>query len=296
MKKIITLFVFALNAISAVAQPGNLTGYEVIKLEKEAVATLVLFGGFPESPTDIEREFKISDIASEYGVNLVLMEVNQRVLVEDSEIEILAQTKEEAFDTHQLTKEKVVIGGYSSGGNLAMLVSNTMMISDSIAIKPKGVFVVDSPLDLALLYEASVRVSNQNIDEEYARNYGYQVQMLEHLLGNPSEDISKYERYSPFTYQTKNIKNLEGLKNVEIRLYAEPALEWSKQHGLQPKDVNAYGLQHFKKLMKDQFPSSSIELITTENKGYDSQGHRNPHHWSIVDKQDLMKWMVSLDD
>lgn len=294
MKKIITLFIFALIAISTVAQPDNLTGYELIKPEKEAFATLVLFGGFPESPADIKREFQISEIASEYGVNIVLMAVNQRVLAEDSEIEILAQTIEEAVATHELTSEKVVIGGYSSGGNIAMLVSNAMMISDSISIKPKGVFVVDSPLDLSLLYEASVRVSNQTIDEEYAQNYGYQVQMLEHLLGNPSEDISNYEHYSPFTYQTKNTNNVEGLKAVSIRLYTEPALEWSKQHGLQPEDVNAYGLQRFKELMKAQFPSSSIELITTENKGYDSRGKRNPHHWSIVDKQDLMKWIISL--
>ena len=294
MKKIIALFIFALIAISAVAQPDNLSGYELIKPEKEAVATLVLFGGFPESPVDIEREFNIRDIASEHGVNLVLMEVNQRVLVEDSEVEFLAQTIDAAMMNHQLGKEKVAIGGYSSGGNIAMLVSNAMMISDSITIKPKGVFVIDSPLDLALLYEASVRVSNQTIDEEYAQNYGYQVQMLEHLLGNPSEDISDYEHYSPFTYQTKNTNNVEGLKAVSIRLYTEPALEWSKQHGLQPEDVNAYGLQRFKELMKAQFSTSSIELIPTENKGYDSRGKRNPHHWSIVDKQDLIKWIVSL--
>lgn len=294
MKKINALFVFVLIAISVIAQPDNLSGYELVKPENEAVATLVLFGGFPESPADIEREFNIRDIASEHGVNLVLMEVNQRVLVENSEIGILAQTIEEAVANHQLTKEKVVIGGYSSGGNIAMLVSNEMMISDSITTKPKGVFVIDSPLDLALLYEASVRVSNQTIDEEYARNYGYQVQMLEHLLGNPSEDLSNYERYSPFTYKTKYTNNVTGLKNVEIRLYTEPALEWSKQHGLQPKDVNAYALQRFYELMKARFSSSSIELITTENKGYDSRRNRNPHHWSIVDKQDLMKWILSL--
>ena len=294
MKKIKALFVFVLIAISVIAQPDNLSGYELVKPENEAVATLVLFGGFPESPADIEREFNIRDIASEHGVNIVLMEVNQRVLVEDSEVEFLAQTIDAAMINHQLSKEKVAIGGYSSGGNIAMLVSNEMMISDSITTKPKGVFVIDSPLDLALLYEASVRVSNQTIDEEYARNYGYQVQMLEHLLGNPSEDLSNYEHYSPFTYQTKNTNNVTGLKNVEIRLYTEPALEWSKQHGLQPKDVNTYALQRFYELMKAQFSSSSIELITTENKGYDSRGHRNPHHWSIVDKQDLMKWILSL--
>ncbi|HCD52134.1 MAG TPA: hypothetical protein DEQ34_06795 [Balneolaceae bacterium] len=293
MKKTASLLCFTLVVISVSAQPDNLSGFELIRPGKEAVATLILFGGFPETPVDIEREFRIRPIAGEYGVNLLLMKVNQRILLEDSEIMILANTIEKAVAEHQLIKENIVIGGYSSGGNLAMLVANQMMISKNISIKPKGIFVVDSPLDLVWLYEASVRVSKQTVDEEYARNYGYQVQLLEQLIGKPSEVRSKYEHFSPFNYQTKIMKNVEGLKEVELRLYTEPAPEWATEHGLHEQDMNAFILQRFYELMKAELPSSSIELIITENKGYDSGGKRNPHHWSVVEKQELMEWIVS---
>ncbi len=35
-----------------------------------------------------------------------------------------------------------------------------------------------------------------------------------------------------------------------------------------------------------------VEYIPTENKGYIANGERHPYSWSIVDKEELVDWMM----
>ena len=35
-----------------------------------------------------------------------------------------------------------------------------------------------------------------------------------------------------------------------------------------------------------------IELINTKNKGYRADGTRHPHSWAIVDKENLLNWVL----
>ena len=36
----------------------------------------------------------------------------------------------------------------------------------------------------------------------------------------------------------------------------------------------------------------NVTLIQTKNKGYQANGERNPHSWSIVDVDDLINWIL----
>ena len=40
--------------------------------------------------------------------------------------------------------------------------------------------------------------------------------------------------------------------------------------------------------------SKKAELITTTAKGFQEDGSRHPHSWSIVDEKELVEWFVRL--
>jgi hypothetical protein len=45
-------------------------------------------------------------------------------------------------------------------------------------------------------------------------------------------------------------------------------------------------------LLSDKTKNKKIELIKTENKGYRNDGNRHPHSWSIVEVDDLLRWIL----
>ena len=55
--------------------------------------------------------------------------------------------------------------------------------------------------------------------------------------------------------------------------------------------MNAYYIKRLSESLKKS-GFSRVEYIPTENKGYRANGERHPHSWSIVDKKELIKWIM----
>ena len=58
------------------------------------------------------------------------------------------------------------------------------------------------------------------------------------------------------------------------------------------KQTNAYLIREMSELLKDS-GFTNVEYIPTETKGYRANGDRHPHSWSIVDKDDLINWILN---
>lgn len=111
-------------------------------------------------------------------------------------------------------------------------------------------------------------------------------------FGNPDDKIAPYEKYSAFTYETQNFKNLKDLKNTKIRFYTEPDKAWWKENmGVEYEQMNAF---HVKRLSDFLISKgyNKVEFIATEDKGYREDGTKNPHSWSIIDKEKLLQWII----
>jgi len=120
------------------------------------------------------------------------------------------------------------------------------------------------------------------------------INRLDADFGKVQDGIEKYETYSPFIYETENIKNLEHLQNIRIRLYTEPdTLWWSQNRQNTYEEMNAYYIKKLSEQMDARFKTKQVELIETVDKGYRSNGIRHPHSWSIVDKEDLLSWILN---
>jgi hypothetical protein len=280
------------NAGKVSFQEVNDDNYELVLPTADVKSVLVLFAGFPETPEDIKREFQIKEIAIDNSIAVVYMNYNQKLWLESNEKQLLAEQLQIIFLKNKLPKSNIYIGGFSSGGNVSILISSFLMENEKFNLKPKGVFIADSPIDLAALYKSSKKNIERKFSEVSVEESTWLIEVLEQQLGNPNQDISKYQEYSVYTSISNHIDNLKGLKNTKIRLYTEPDTLWWKENRMADYDqTNAF---YIKSLYKDlkHVGFTQVEYLPTVNKGYRENGDRHPHSWSIIDKDELVKWMT----
>ncbi len=265
--------------------------FELIKADKQK-GLLILFPCFPCDAQNTLSEFKISDISINNGFSVLAMNFNQHLFLSPEEKQELSEKLESIISQNNLPKQNIFIGGFSSGGNVSLLISN-YLVKNKSEIQPKGVFIVDSPIDLLGLYKTAHKNLQLNFSEPSIQEATWIKNFFEDQFGNPEKGITNYEKNSPFTLETKNIENLKELKNLKLRFYTEPDLKWWQDNRKNDyQDLNAYYIKELSGKLKSEFGTKDIELIETENKGYRSNGERHPHSWAIVNEDELVEWMT----
>ncbi|MCP9763050.1 hypothetical protein [Lacihabitans soyangensis] len=252
---------------------------------------LILFGGFGEKPEDIKREFNILEIAKENNTALIYMNYNQKLWLEENEKRELSGQLQKIFQVNNLPRKDIYFGGFSSGGNVTLLISSFLIENKIYNLKPKGVFIIDSPIDLVALYRSSEKNLKRNFSEVSVQESKWIIETLGNKFGNPTDNILKYQDYAVYTSTTNYTDNLKSLKNTKMRFYTEPDTLWWKENRKADFDqMNAFYIKIlYENLNKIGF--DKVEYLPTENKGFRANGVRHPHSWSIVDKEDLMQWM-----
>ncbi|MEO1626513.1 MAG: hypothetical protein AAFV25_15265 [Bacteroidota bacterium] len=265
---------------------------EVIRAEGEQKAVLVLFGGYPETPDDIKREFGIVELAKTNGISLILMTFNRRLWLEESEKMRLSNLLQKVLRTNELSTDRLYIGGFSSGGNVSLLLANYLQEKGG-TIRLKGVFAVDSPVDLLALYKCSQKNIARNFSAISVRESQRTVADFDAHFGKPENGLDKYAQYSPYVSSLGKMENLDALAGVDIRLYTEPdTLWWKTNRGNEYEDMNAYSLKKLSEQLAKKYGPFHVKLVETSDKGRRSNGMRHPHSWSIVDKEELIEWML----
>ncbi|MEM9676279.1 MAG: hypothetical protein AAF992_27050 [Bacteroidota bacterium] len=266
--------------------------YELLIPEENQTGVLILFGGFPDTPDVIKQEFKIIEPATDAGIAVALMKFNRKLWLMENEKNQLATIVSQMFAENDLTQENVYIGGFSSGGNISLLLGNYLVESGS-DIQPEGVFIVDSPVDLLRLYKNAQRNIERNFMPSSVQESRMTVSILESAFGKPEDGIKPYEEHSPYTSKTHNIDNLKYLQNAKLRLYTEPDTVWWKENRqYEYEDMNAYFIKNLADDLTEEF-GNIVEYIATKNRGYRPNGNRHPHSWSIVDVDELIQWITN---
>ena len=265
--------------------------YELSRPIEGLKSVLILFGGYPEKADDIKREFKILELAMQNSIAVVFMNYNQKLWLEENEKQKLAEQLKRIFIENDLPGKSIYFGGFSSGGNVALLIGDFLSHQNS-SLAPKGVFVVDSPVDLVALYKSSEKNIARNYSEPSIQESTWLLETLGEKFGNPHHNVSKYEVGSIYTSETNNIDNIRNLKSTKIRFYTEPDTIWWKENRMADYDqMNAYYLKQLSESLKNS-DFNKVEYKQTKNKGFRANGERHPHSWSIVDKEDLIEWIL----
>ncbi|NQX92689.1 MAG: hypothetical protein HRT74_11305, partial [Flavobacteriales bacterium] len=188
-----------------------------------------------------------------------------------------------------LDKDEIFVGGMSIGGNVALTLANQIAETSSCSLK--GVFAIDSPLDLYSLYQGSdLDVANPDFDEERLAEPRWIIGTFQDSFGKGDSLLDNLQKVSPFVRAIEST-SVPLLKDIPLRLYTEPdSTWWMEERNTSFSNTNAYALIQISESYKSQ-GWNQLELIKTEGKGFRASGERHPHSWSIVDVRELMSWL-----
>ena len=266
--------------------------YELI-IPKKQDGFLILFPCFPCNAENTRTQFNIIDIASANNITVLLMNFNQHLWLSDSEKKDLEEIIMDAVIQYSIKIDNTYIGGFSSGGNVTLLLSDYLKLTES-SIQPKGLFITDSPVDLLGLYENSQKAIEKNKSEPAVQEANWIIEMFNLEFGTGETSYSNYESKSPYFSKTNSTKNISNLNGLKIRLYSEPDTLWWKQNrDAEYEDMNAYYIEQLANDLGKLYGVEHVTYIKTENRGYRANGNRHPHSWAIIDEEDLINWILT---
>ena len=251
---------------------------------------LVLFPGSFQTPEQVLEEFPLQKEMQAASIGILIMDQHDRLWMSEQELGFCIDQINSIVSTNKLELKSIQFGGYSSGGNHALLLANEWS-KQSLSPKASHVFIVDTPVDLLKLYTYANIILDNPTEKRNAREAQYIVDhMAIHIGENPSPNAIR--KVSPFDPYNRSLPHLSELKETKIRLYTEPDLEWWLTERDQPKEfVNSTSIQRLHDYLR--IAGFDSELMLTEGRGYRANGKRHPHSWSIVDIPDLAAWLIT---
>jgi hypothetical protein len=282
--------------------PGDSVGnvYRAYAPDSPARGLLVLLPGAGDrvhafSPGG-SLQATLPDRMAEQGVvTIVAVPAMETLYVDDTTVRLLDGIVADALRRYHIPVDRVVVGGFSSGGTGALRYAELCAAQGCRAGPgPRGVFAVDSPLDLERLYRSiapAAQRKGRGVDPAGARRF---LGLMAGLLGgSPDDKPVAYRRASVFSASTPDGGNARLLSGIPVRLYSEPDVQWYIENanvgyfGMNATDHS--GLISLLRMRGNR----AAELITTAGRGHRPNGERYPHSWSIVDEPDLAGWVLA---
>jgi hypothetical protein len=187
----------------------------------------------------------------------------------------------------------LVVGGVSAGGTGAVRYAEMCAAGKCDArMTPVAVFSVDAPLDFEGWWNReTLNVKRGDPKSAVEESQGILEALGGVLAGSPTEARAAYREHSPFLASEKDGGNAHLLKDMPVRLYTEPDVNWNIENvGRDYYTMNALD-QAAMILELKALGDKRAALITTTGKGYRPTGKRNPHSWTIVDEGNLAEWI-----
>ncbi|KAA3440314.1 alpha/beta hydrolase family protein [Rufibacter hautae] len=271
-----------------IASAKGADAYFTTKPEKEVKGVLVLLQGFGEKTKEIPQKTQIPALLEKQGYLVIFPELQHTLFADDHAKFKLDQILEAEYAKYNLQDIPIVIGGFSAGGAVAVGYAEYLIKSGS-SRKIKGVFVIDAPLDLERIYRSAVNKIGYHCSDLISKEGHSLKNTLDTRLGGPPEaKPAAYLNSSAYSATAQDGGNARLLKDIPIRLYCEPDLEFVRKkycQKLQMADINATDLEGLSTFLK-KIGNLRAELIQTKGRGF--------HSWNIADAADLKNWIVGI--
>ncbi len=200
--------------------------------------------------------------------------------------------------TYSIPKQNLFFAGMSLSGTRALKYAQFCIQGKSeYGILPAAIAVCDAPLDFVRFWKETDKAKRLNFNPLTANEGAWVTGYLEkNLGGTPKEKLNDYQNYSVYCYTADNGGNVSLLKNIPVRAYTEPDVLWWME--TRRKDYYAMNAIDLAAMINELniLGNENAELIITYNKGFQPDGTRHPHSWSIVDSKDLVNWFLTFID
>jgi hypothetical protein len=257
---------------------------------------LVLLPGYGEKPESIFPSSNLFNTA--YANNILTLAIagGEKIYADEKVIDKLNRGLHDFLNRNpNIPKDKFVFGGFSAGGTISLRYAEYAVENPTkIPITIKGVFAVDSPVDLGDIWEYFQREIKKNYSEAGVFEAKFVSEKMTKEIGTPESNPKRYDELTPFNHRLTEPGNERYLKNIAVRVYEDIDVEWQlKQRRRSLYDSNALGASELiNRLML--MGNERAEFVTSKQPGMRSNGMRHPHSWSIVDEVECIQWMLKL--
>jgi len=269
--------------------------YYALKPKGEVKGTLILLPPTAQNVVDvINNNTKLSELAFEKGILLIIPSINYNLYLDETTMEFLNTTFIKAISKYHAPKDKIVIGGFSLGGmNAIRYIELSKENPDLTSIHPVAVYGIDPPLDWARIYYSFQRIIDLNFSEVAVNEATeYLAKLNKQFGGSPKEFPNVYSKHSMYSKTAKDGGNTKFLIDTPIRIYSDPDIDWHlKERQTDFYDINALDQTAMINGLRI-LGNENAEFINALGKGYRPNGMRHPHSWSIAEPNELMDWII----
>lgn len=275
---------------------SNTLHYLITTPKENPIGIIILLPSSGESTTDVAKQVEIPRLAQKKNIITIIPSINWGTVDREIENKLLNNIVLDVVKKYNIPTNNFVLGGLSNGGMVSlyfaeMAVKNT----NSNLIKPKGVFGLDAPLDLAHLYEYCKREIERNYSEAGVNEAKWIISFYNKMFGGSPEDVPEvYEAHSIYSHDSESGGNTTYLKDVPVRMYTDLDIEWlinEKRRDLY--DWNGTDITAMINKLK-LMGNKDANVLITMGKGVRLNGTRHPHSWSIMDNEDCVNWVFKL--
>jgi pimeloyl-ACP methyl ester carboxylesterase len=269
--------------------------YLAVPPADSAVGALILLPGFGQLSHSIFPETKLHNVAYTNQLLVAAIHYGHKMYVDKPTEAWLNACIEDILERYQIEKDKVVIGGFSAGGTIALRYTElSRQFPDRYPIQPAAVFAIDAPVDLFDIWAYCEREIKKDFSAVGVAEARFVLDFLrKDLGGSPSERPQKYAEATPFQRNVSSgMGNEQFLMDVPVRVYHDIDINWLLQNRRRDLfDTNAApSSAMINRLLLNGHPSA--EIIISEKPGVRSNGQRHPHSWSIVDEVACVFWVL----
>jgi hypothetical protein len=296
----ITLFSFAQKIETVYLNSKDSTSdmYIAILPENTPIkAFMFLLDGFGASPKDVIKQTDIPEYAAKQGILTIIPILSTGPLyfgVDSASQESLNNQIQGVIAKYNLQGKDFFIGGLSIGGSCAVKYAE-LAIKKNYPTKPKAVFGVDPPLDWERFYNEATRIVRLSLKTPISHEVTYMISRIEkEMKGTPKAVLENFYEVSPYSVSDTTQRAVKTLINTPLMLISEPDIQWwLSQRGYDYFYINV--TDHAAMINELQrLGNTRAILVTTVNKGYRKPNNeRHPHSWSIADKENVIKWLLT---
>lgn len=282
-----------INLASGISIPKIDAGYTLVMPDSLTAKGMVVF--FNADRDTINKMYRYANPKG-IAVLYVTTENPLEFLFETSKLQQLEGYIQAAIEKSGIPKENLLYTGMSLAGTRAFKMAMfAQQESSKYHLKPKAIAACDAPLDFVRFWRELDKAKRIQFHPATTNEGTWVTAWLEkHLGGRPSENLEAYKNYSPYCYADLNSSNLKYFKDIAVRTYTEPDVQW----WMKTRRKDFYGMNAIDAAAivneLNILGNEAAELIITNDKGYWDNGTRHPHSWSIVDEADLVEWFLGI--
>lgn len=272
--------------------------YTVIHPSKlPAKGFLCLVPGFNETADDVFQQTDFPRVSARHGLLTIIPTLatgKTSFGIDSASQRSLKEILQNATSKYRLIGSRIYLGGFSIGGSCVIKYAETA-VAEGSAIRPAAVFAIDPPLDFERYYNSCKRGVRLTKQAQPNQEQAYMIKRIEwEMRGTPQTASSNYRALSPYSFSDTSQAAIRNLTATPVRIYTEPDVGWwLANRGTDFSGMNALdGSAMINEL--NRLGNANAVLITTSEKGFRQPGNkRHPHSWSIVDSNELVKWLLN---